>query len=1241
MPDSNELLKKLQAAKEEQELQGTDAGKLLDEAIVDAEKREQLLTQMLASMSGGGVMASLIAAMKNPWYANFQPPSDNSLLVPVQPWQRPGLPQGASKPTSDNVTPKEGYGGAGGGGSGGFRGGSGGGDDNDRSGVPGVPGSVGSTPGIQGPYGGPSSQPEQLVNRARTPFHDTHPGIPGFTSGDRAKTPFHSTHPGFDPGQYKVGGGGGTTQEQIINRARTPFHDAQSYFSSAGRGKTPWHSTHPGFDPGQYRVSSSTSYGAPPSQTSGEPITKFGVGVGGYSQEQIRHRPIEEQHTIHFEGFKDIDTKQQFDYGTGHRITGKWGAPYGTYSLTPQPLSSATTIHGYYQRTGIPTTGSYNTVYNVGRGKGDPTHTGFDPAAGRGRGSIQIHATPEKLGDLHSAGCLAIQAKEFPAFRQAFDQAWKQSNGQIAIEVGPHGATIRPIQGFTGQKVSADQAIQNQKSTGSVTGTITTDPQKIDPQSATIRTKLTAQEGVMMGSGFHVGGGYFITDSHNIKTDTKSLEVEYGGRTVKADVLHNSPNTDYAVLKVSPNDAFTLQKNGMQSLPYSKLDPDKQDSLKVSGYPGNTGKYTSFEGKYGGIGEPVTLTHGGTITTPREIGREYRVFPNDRSRLVGGEGMSGGPVTNQKGEVIGALTGIGGPPGGQPQELSSMPVRRMFEDMPEDVKRQVESGSLQGDQERQSRQFREGLDTRIQQQRESEYGISGGRGGGIGGRRREPSSRGSGGVGGEYYGSLKEQRERFRKELDANPELRRKVVAIAANENNDPRAQQGVIETMMNRAAMRGHSLASEAKWVTEHGYYDDRHGGHGRGDRAAANPRTRTGLDSRLEAALGGSNVSKWGTGNASGEFVEGRIRRGMYSRTAKYGGESFVTEGGALYKKWRQSVGQDRPIAGDGETRHYGGSGESESAGGIGGGIGRRGAQPKEGDAPQLPSHPERYNQESLAAKIQSMNGHLSSPQCVELARAMVHSHETVRSWRRGENVMGGNMPLGTPMATFMDRKGHPSMRYDAGGIGAPGNNTTHALIFAGYNRDKDGKITGFRAYEQYKGSGGIHLRNYEVGNRRGGEKDAKNYYAINDPHGQPLGGEHNPLYSRSTKEDTPKASEEKLGGKEQVAPTASVHPFSDYRAKNKQIQESAAKHNALAPPQQHAAPPSQDTGNKNPTNRAHQQPIHYQQEHRNTNRGTNWIGSHTSPSAAATSRVEHGYKKADTGRHDSFATAGHSNS
>jgi hypothetical protein len=141
-------------------------------------------------------------------------------------------------------------------------------------------------------------------------------------------------------------------------------------------------------------------------------------------------------------------------------------------------------------------------------------------------------------------------------------------------------------------------------------------------------------------------------------------------------------------------------------------------------------------------------------------------------------------------------------------------------------------------------------------------------------------------------------------------------------------------------------------------------------------------------------------------------------------------------------------------------------------------------------------------LYARIRATYPSLTNEQCVELVRKVTGISEGVADWRRGTNVRDERLPVGTPLATFMDRRGNPSQFYDAHqGVGAPGNNTTHAAILAGYT---DG---GILVAEQYAGSGGPHLQEYKFNDPRGGEKAAESYYSINTPSGAPA-GERNPL-------------------------------------------------------------------------------------------------------------------------------------
>jgi methyl-accepting chemotaxis protein len=131
------------------------------------------------------------------------------------------------------------------------------------------------------------------------------------------------------------------------------------------------------------------------------------------------------------------------------------------------------------------------------------------------------------------------------------------------------------------------------------------------------------------------------------------------------------------------------------------------------------------------------------------------------------------------------------------------------------------------------------------------------------------------------------------------------------------------------------------------------------------------------------------------------------------------------------------------------------------------------------------------ALLAEVKKTHPHLSNEQCVTLVREFTGMGGTVRDWRKGSNVLSGNMKVGTPIATFMSASGQQSERYDAGGIGTPGAGTSHAALFGGYTRDQSGKITGINVVEQYKGSKGPRTQHYGIGGF--GEHGAENYFGI----------------------------------------------------------------------------------------------------------------------------------------------------
>ena len=96
---------------------------------------------------------------------------------------------------------------------------------------------------------------------------------------------------------------------------------------------------------------------------------------------------------------------------------------------------------------------------------------------------------------------------------------------------------------------------------------------------------------------------------------------------------------------------------------------------------------------------------------------------------------------------------------------------------------------------------------------------------------------------------------------------------------------------MMNRASVQHTSLAKQATWASQGGYYDDRHGGQGRGFSGRSKSKSRAGLDQSINNALGGGNLANYGTDNASGGWGKHRFQSGMFKYATEHNGEYFMT--------------------------------------------------------------------------------------------------------------------------------------------------------------------------------------------------------------------------------------------------------------------------------------------------------------------------------------------------------------
>lgn len=157
-------------------------------------------------------------------------------------------------------------------------------------------------------------------------------------------------------------------------------------------------------------------------------------------------------------------------------------------------------------------------------------------------------------------------------------------------------------------------------------------------------------------------------------------------------------------------------------------------------------------------------------------------------------------------------------------------------------------------------------------------------------------------------GTLLEQRQRFAQELEANPELKDKVLRIMANEQGrNPEGTQAIAESMMNRALVRGTNLEKQARWAqSEGGYYDQ--GNMGRG--ALENPAQRAILERSLKNALGGSNIADYASDNASSWLAEKHKGNGNFRYIKGFNGESFFAPGRAepgrakAWDSWHKNV-------------------------------------------------------------------------------------------------------------------------------------------------------------------------------------------------------------------------------------------------------------------------------------------------------------------------------------------------
>lgn len=152
-------------------------------------------------------------------------------------------------------------------------------------------------------------------------------------------------------------------------------------------------------------------------------------------------------------------------------------------------------------------------------------------------------------------------------------------------------------------------------------------PKKIKPKTDPDDNKIVP---AASGSGFFVSkDGHIITNNHVID-QCDIAKVNYNGASIDADILAVDKMNDLAILtsSINPTKVFSISNEDVSLL----------EDVIVAGYP--LGKNISSAIK----------THKGVVTALAGAGDNYSNFQTDASI---NQGNSGGPIINQKGNVVG------------------------------------------------------------------------------------------------------------------------------------------------------------------------------------------------------------------------------------------------------------------------------------------------------------------------------------------------------------------------------------------------------------------------------------------------------------------------------------------------------------------------------------------------------------------------------------------------------------
>jgi hypothetical protein len=137
-------------------------------------------------------------------------------------------------------------------------------------------------------------------------------------------------------------------------------------------------------------------------------------------------RSDQQNRPAHYQGMATVGG-QQFRFGSGTRASPS--LPYGTYGLDPDPSA-------------IGPAGQKHQAIASLTDQGVPGNL-YDPMLGRQRTNVQLHAeAANKLDQLYTLGCIGVDKRDWPQFREAYAQEAAQNNGKLYLTSTPEGVRI-------------------------------------------------------------------------------------------------------------------------------------------------------------------------------------------------------------------------------------------------------------------------------------------------------------------------------------------------------------------------------------------------------------------------------------------------------------------------------------------------------------------------------------------------------------------------------------------------------------------------------------------------------------------------------------------------------------------------------------------------------------------------------------------------------------------------------